>query len=65
MTSLGLYLKAKSDAISKLKCNFVVIPYKFLDDLFLSCYFLDREILEFGHISGSLMSVSTDINLNC
>lgn len=63
VTSRGLYLKEKSDAISQLKCIFVVIPYKFLDDFFLSCYFLDREILEFCHISGSLTSVSTDNNV--
>lgn len=66
MTSLGLYLKAKSDAISQLKCNLIiVIPYMFLDDVLLSYSFLDMEILQFGHISSSLMSVSTGINLDC
>lgn len=66
MASLGLYLKAKSDAAYQLKCNLIiVIPYMLLDDDFLSHSFLDMETLKFSNISVLLMSVSTGINLNC
>lgn len=65
MASLGLYLKDKSDAISQLKCNLIiVIPYIFLDDDFLYS-FLDMKTLKLSSISVSLMTVSTGININC
>lgn len=66
MTSLVLYLKANSDAISQLNCNLIIlIPYVFLCDVFLAYYFLDMGMLQFGRILGPLMSISTGINFNC